>query len=187
MKELKERDTHVKQEGREVDKRSLESGQLGDSIVVENFGKRTRSSNDGPFKIVRTREQVDMQWARAAVSAGLSMSFFDNKEVREAVRMTSQCGENYIRTKAGGVKETTLSHRTFYTTKLIPKLDKFIDDKNMGKMREELTPIVNIIMGVRSLTSLRASIDTMGEEKTMDFIDALIVEHSYLSRKSFLG
>ena len=57
----------------------------------------------------------------------------------------------------------------------------------MGKMREmseELTtalfidgwtavdhhPIVNIIMGVRSLTSLRVSIDTMGEEKTMDFI-----------------
>ncbi len=33
-------------------------------------------------------------------------------------------------------KETTLSHHTFFTTKLIPKLDKNIDDKNMGKMRE---------------------------------------------------
>ena len=30
---------------------------------------------------------------------------------------------------------TTLSHHTFFTTKLIPKLDKLIDDKNMGKMR----------------------------------------------------
>ena len=38
-------------------------------------------------------------------------------------------------------------------------------------------PIVNIIMGVRSLHTLRASIETMGEEKTMDFIDALILEH----------
>ncbi len=38
-------------------------------------------------------------------------------------------------------------------------------------------PIVDIIMGVRSLTSLRVSIDTMGEEKTMDFIVVLIVEH----------
>jgi hypothetical protein len=38
-------------------------------------------------------------------------------------------------------------------------------------------PIVNIIMGVRSLHTLRASIDTMGEEKTMDFIAALIVQH----------
>jgi hypothetical protein len=64
----------------------------------------------------------------------------------------------------------------------------------MGKMREmaeELAaavfsdgwtavnhhPIVNIIMGVRSLHTLRASIDTMGEEKTMDFIAALIVQH----------
>ena len=40
VKDVKERDTHVKQEGREVTKRSLESGQLGDSIVVEIFGKR---------------------------------------------------------------------------------------------------------------------------------------------------
>ena len=151
-------------------------------------------SNDRPFKIVRTRDEVDMQWARAAVSAGLPMSFFDNKEVRKAVRMTAECGENYIRTKPGGVKETTLPHRTYFTTKLIPKLDKFIDGKNMGKMREmaeELAaavfsdgwtavnhhPIVNIIMGVRSLHTLRASIDTMGEEKTMDFITALIVQH----------
>jgi hypothetical protein len=159
VKELKERDSHVKQEG-----------------------------------IVRTKEEVDMQWARAAVSAGLPTSFFDNKEVRKVVHMTVECGENYIRTKPGGSKEITLPHHTFFTTKLIPKLDKFIDDKNMGKIREmteELTtavfsdgwtavdhhPIVNIIMGVRSLTSLRASIDTMGEEKTMDFITALIVEH----------
>ena len=180
-------DTHDKQEDREVAKRSLESGQLGDAIVVENFGKRVRASNDGPFKIVRTREDVDIQWARSAVSTALPMSFFDNKEVRKAVRMTAECGENYIRTKPGGVKETTLPHRTFFTTKLIPKLDKFIDGKNMGKMREMTQdlvaavfsdgctafnhhPIVNIIMGVRSLTSLRASIDTMGEEKTMDFI-----------------
>ena len=86
MKELKEGDTHDKQEDREVTKRSLESSQFGDSIVVENFGKRTRSSNDGPFKIVRTREEVDMQWDRSAVSAGL----FDNKEVRKTVRMTSE-------------------------------------------------------------------------------------------------
>ena len=168
-------------------KRSLESGAPDDAINVENFCTKARVSDARPFKIVRTRDEVDMQWARAAVSAGLPMSFFDNKEVRKAVRMTAECGENYIRTKPGGVKETTLPHRTFFTTKLIPKLDKLIDDKNMGKMRdmtEELTtavfsdgwtavdhhPIVNIIMGVRSLTSLRASIDTMGEEKTMDFI-----------------
>jgi hypothetical protein len=41
------------------------------------------------------------------VSAGLPMSFFDNKEIRKAVHMTTECGENYIRTKPGDVKETT--------------------------------------------------------------------------------
>ena len=29
-----------------------------------------------------------------------------------------------------------MSHHTFFTSKLIPKLDKFIDNQNMGKMRE---------------------------------------------------
>ena len=64
------------------------------------------------------------------------MSFFDNEEVRKTVLMTTECPENYFRTKPGGFKETTLPHRTFFTTKLIPKYDKFIDNKNMGKIRE---------------------------------------------------
>ena len=194
VRELRERDTQTEQAAREVTKRSLESGAPDDAINVENFCTKARVSDARPFKIVRTRDEVDMQWARAAVSAGLPMSFFDNKEVRKAVRMTAECGENYIRTKPGGVKETTLPHRTYFTTKLIPKLDKFIDGKNMGKMRgmaEELAaavfsdgwtavnhhPIVNIIMGVRSLHTLRASIDTMGQEKTKEFIVTLILQH----------
>jgi hypothetical protein len=44
VKELKEREKLAKQEGREVDKRSLESGQLDNDIVVEIFGKRVRVS-----------------------------------------------------------------------------------------------------------------------------------------------
>ena len=135
-----------------------------------------------------------MQWVRAVVSAGLPMSFFDNKEVRKAFLFTAECGNNYIGTKPGGVKEPTLPHRTYFTTKLVPTLDKLIDDQNMGKMRamsQELTtavfsdgwtvvdhhPIVNVIMGVRSLHTLCASIDTMGQEKTMEFITDLILQH----------
>ena len=101
---------------------------------VELFSKKARLV--GPLKKVRTREEVDFQWVRSALSVGLPMSFFDNKEVRKTVLMTVECAENYIRTKPGGVKETTLSHHTFFTPKLIPKLDKFIDNKNMGKVRE---------------------------------------------------
>jgi hypothetical protein len=114
----------------------LESGQADDAIDVEKFGKRTHSSNNGitrPFQTVRKREEVDMQWARAVVSAGLPMSFFDNPEVHKTVLMTAECDQNYMRTKPGGVKEPTLTHRTFFTTKLIPKLDKLIDEKNMGR------------------------------------------------------
>jgi hypothetical protein len=75
---------------------------------VEKFGKRPLSSNNGitcPFQTVRKREEVDMQWAEAVVSAGLPMSLLDNPEVRKTVLMTAECGQNYIRTKPGGVKE----------------------------------------------------------------------------------
>ncbi len=170
VKEVKRRDEHEKIQAREMDQRSWESGQTDDAIDVEKFGKRTRSSNNGitrPFQTVRKREEVDMQWTRDDVCAGILMTFFDNPEVREIVLMTAECGQNYIRTKPGSVKEPTLPHHTLFTMKLIPKLDKLIDEKNMGKMREmardlaaavfsdEWTvvnhhPIVNIIMGVIS-------------------------------------
>ncbi len=44
-------------------------------VIVDNFCKKARVSNARPFMIVRTRDEVDMQWARAAVSAGLPMIF----------------------------------------------------------------------------------------------------------------
>ncbi len=81
-------------------------------------------------------KEVDFKWVRTVVSDGFPMSFFENEEVHKSVLMTSECEENYIRTKPGGVKETTVPYHTFFTTKLIPKLDNFIDHKNMGKMRE---------------------------------------------------
>ena len=107
---------------------------------------------------------------------------------------TTECGSNYIGTKPGGVKEPTLHHHTYFTTNLIPTLDKLIDDQNMGKMRdmsEDLVtavfndgwttvdhhPIVNVIMGVRSLHTVSVSFDTMGQEKTMEFITGLILQH----------
>ena len=74
-----------------------------------------------------------MQWAKAVVSAGLPMSLFDNPEVRKTVLMTTECGQNYIRTKPGGVKEPTLTHHTFFTTKFIPKLDKVDRRKEHGE------------------------------------------------------
>ena len=90
------------------------------------------------------------------------------------------------------MKEPTLSHHTYFTTKLIPTLDKLIDDQNMGKMRDmsqELVravfsdgwtvvdhhPIINVIIVV--VHTPRASIDTMGQEKMMEFITVLILHH----------
>ena len=68
-------------------------------MVGEEIGRASKMARgSGPFKSTRTREEVNMQWARSAVSAGLPMSFFDNEEVRKTVLFTSECGSNYIGT-----------------------------------------------------------------------------------------
>ena len=45
---------------RKMVKRLLESEQPDDPVDVDRFVKMTRMSKDCPFKIVRTREEVDM-------------------------------------------------------------------------------------------------------------------------------
>ena len=91
---LKQRDDHAKIQDRETVKRSLQSGEPNDAVDEELFRKKARLV--GPFKKVRTREEVDFQWSRPAVSTGSPMNFFDNEEVRKAVLMTSECVENYL-------------------------------------------------------------------------------------------
>ncbi len=77
VKELKERGEHDKIQDRESVKRSLQSGELNDPVDVERFDKKSRLVD--PFKKVRTREEVDFQWARGVVLAGIPMSFFDKR------------------------------------------------------------------------------------------------------------
>jgi hypothetical protein len=147
-----------------------------------------------PMFAKTTREAVNKQWTRAMVSAGLPLSFFDDPEVRQAFVMTAQCGQDCISTLPGGRKASTIPHRQTFTKMLLPDLDKSLDEKNMKVMLamcDELGgalfsdgwtatnhhPIINVILGVRHLYTLRAAIDTMGEEKTMDYVAELMVGH----------
>jgi hypothetical protein len=70
---MKRRDEHEKIQARERAQRSLESGHADDTIDLEKFGERSRSSNDEitrPFQKVRKREEVDLEWSRTVVSVG---------------------------------------------------------------------------------------------------------------------
>ncbi len=49
VKEVKRRDEHEKIQAREMDQRSLESGQVDDAIDVEKFGKRSRALCFGTY------------------------------------------------------------------------------------------------------------------------------------------
>ena len=98
VEDLQQRQMHAKTQDKQTGMRALQ--QDSDCVVVgeEIVSASKMSRGSGPFKSTRTREEVNMQWARSVVPVGLPMSFFDNKEVRKTVLFTTECGSNYIGT-----------------------------------------------------------------------------------------
>jgi hypothetical protein len=72
VKEMKQRDDHDKIQGRETVKRSFQSGEPNDTVDVELFRKKARLV--GPFKKVRTREEVDFCVQRITSGPNLVVS-----------------------------------------------------------------------------------------------------------------
>ncbi len=67
-----------------------------------------------------------------SLSVGLPMSFFNNKEVLQTVCMTTECGDNYIRTKPGGVEEPRTPH--YHTVRIsLPNLSRNSTSIIMGE------------------------------------------------------
>ena len=90
--------------------------QIDDPVDVDRFGKMDRMCKDDPFKIVRTREEVDIQMVRSVVSVGLPMRFchsycFDNNFYR------SHCFDNVTKV----VKWISLKKKTFVRFQFIVK------------------------------------------------------------------
>jgi hypothetical protein len=141
-----------------------------------------------------TRDQLNEQWARAIVSCGLAISSVDNEEFRKAVLFSSLCGQQAVSLLPGGGRDTTLHHRTMFTTKHIPELDRKLDAAVMARINGLLEklggiilsdgwtstsnrPILNVLLSVLGYSTLRAAIDSSGSAKTMKYIASLLIKY----------
>jgi Protein of unknown function (DUF 659) len=136
---------------------------------------------------VVTREDMNMAWTRAIVNRGLPLSLVDDVEFRRALVVAAMCGQQAVSHLPGGGKDSTLAQRTTLTTKLIPQLDKELDERNNKRMEGLLKkygatfmsdgtssvskrPIVNLICSSHGYNALVESFDTSGEDKTMSWL-----------------
>jgi hypothetical protein len=84
-----------------------------------------------------------------------------------------------------------LPHRQTFTRKIIPATDKRLDEENMARLKSKMQkvggtimsdgwqsttsrPIINVILGVDGMLSLRLATDCSGKDKTMEFICDLV-------------
>jgi Protein of unknown function (DUF 659) len=139
-----------------------------------------------------TREEMNMAWAMVIAKCGLSLRLVDDPHFRQALVATALCGQQAVRNVSGEGKDTTLPRRTTYATRLIPQLDKDLDER-MGKRMHGLVkkygatymsdgtssvskrPIVNLICSSHGYHTLVESFDASGQDKTMAWLAAHII------------
>jgi hypothetical protein len=138
-----------------------------------------------------TREEMNEAWSEAAIKNGLSLKIFSDPLFRLAVCKTAQCGEQAVTQDREGKKGTTLPRRSTFSEKIIPATDARLDAENMRRMKSLIEkqgstlssdgwqntadkPIVNVLLGVDGLLTLRLAVDTSGQDKTMPYIFSII-------------
>ena len=125
---------------------------------------------------------------------GLPPTLVDDPLFRKALVTTSRMGQIAVcmgKGSALGQRDTTLPHRQTFTRKIIPATDKRLDEENMARMKSKMQkvggtimsdgcqsttsrPIINVILGVDGILSLRLATDCSGKDKTMEFICDLV-------------
>ena len=95
-----------------------------------------------------------------------------------------------------GKRDTTLPHRHTFTRKIIPATDKRLDEENMARLKSKMKkiggtimsdgwqsttsrPIINVILGVDGMLTLRLATDCSGKDKTMVMCSASACEHCW--------
>ena len=133
-------------------------------------------------------------WSEAIIKNGLSPSLVDDPLFRKALVTTARMGQSAVCMGKGttlGKRDTTLSHRVTFSTKIIPATDKRLDEEGMARLEPRMKkvggtlmsdgwqsttnkPVINVILGVDGMLSLRLAADCSGQDKTMSFICDLL-------------
>jgi hypothetical protein len=161
------------------------------TISGQKRGREDDSADGGSAVYGKiTRQKVDEQWTRSLIKNGLPIHVVDDEEFRKAVAMTAMCGGQYV----DGSGKTRLPHRTTFTNKLIPAMDKKLEagvkeriEPLMKKTGATLLsdgwtstsnrPVVNVLMLLFGVSMLLEAIDTSGEIKNMQYIAELVCKH----------
>lgn len=142
----------------------------------------------GPFAACRvTPEMVVKQWARVIVKKALPLDLLDEPEFRTALTLTAKCGT--LNLLPGGVLQ--VPRRKKLTTKILPELDKELDESIRNKIggiiehtgvmlmsdgwtNVQNRPILNVIAACPLGSYFIEALDTSGETKdavfTADFM-----------------
>jgi hypothetical protein len=133
-------------------------------------------------------------WSEAIIKNGLSPSLVDDPLFRKALVTTARMGQSAVCMGKGtalGKRDTTLPHRVTFSTKIIPATDKRLDEEGMARLKPRMKkvggtlmsdgwqsttnkPVINVILGVDGMLSLRLAADCSGQDKTMSFICDLL-------------
>jgi len=121
---------------------------------------------------------------------GLKVSIVDDRLFRKALCVTAQYGSQAITHSKEGHYDTTVQHRTHFTTKLIPDTDERLDREMQGMkgrieklsctiMSDEWQstsnrPIVDVVLGTNGMLTLRSATDRTGHDKTMEYMFSLV-------------
>lgn len=133
---------------------------------------------------------VTKQWARLIVKKALPLDLFDEPEFREALALTAKCGS--LNLLPGGVLQ--IPRRRKLTTKILPELDKELDDTIRNKIdgiiehtgvmlmsdgwtNVQSRPILNVIAACPVGSYFIEALDTSGDTKDAEFIAAFMSSH----------
>ncbi len=129
---------------------------------------------------------------------GLPPVLVDDPLFRKTLVTTSRMGQADVCIGKGtalGQRDTTLPHHQTFTRKIIPVTDKRLDEENMPRLKSKMQkvggtimsdgchcqsttsrPIINVILGVDGMLSLRLATDCSGKDKTKEFICDLVIK-----------
>jgi len=160
-------------------------------------GKRPCLGN-GQTVLMKTPTQAEFVecWSEAIIRNGLPPALVDDPLFRKALVTTSRMGQTAVCMGKGtalGKRDTTLPHRHTFTRKIIPATDKRLDEENMARLKSKMKkiggtimsdgwqsttsrPIINVILGVDGMLTLRLATDCSGKDKTMEFICDLLCQ-----------
>jgi hypothetical protein len=83
---------------------------------------------------VKTPDDVTEAWVRLCVKKAMPLDIFDDPCFREAIVLTVKCGGKLM----GAHQEVLIPKRKKITDKILPKVDKELDEKIKGRMQAVL-------------------------------------------------